>query len=1117
MLDGIEISQPTWEALSDIDSAKQFCQKVGYPCLVRPSYVLSGACMNVAYSDSELTSYLEQAAAVNRDHPVVISKFILDAKEIDVDCVACEGEVVCIAISEHIENAGVHSGDATLVTPPQDLNEETLAKIKAIAYSVGKALHVNGPFNMQLIAKENNLKVIECNVRVSRSFPFVSKTLDHDFIAMATKIIVGEHVSRVNVLEGCGRVGVKVPVFSYARLTGANVLQGVAMASTGEVACFGEDRYEAYFKALLSTGFKVPKKDILLSAGSYNGKNELLPYVKKLIDMGFKLYGSMRTTDFYTSHGVNVEEVDNNILDSLMANEFDLLINLPLTSGGSRKVSSITTQGHITRRLAIDHSVPLITDVKCAKMFVQALERTNGLPSMKTHIDCVTSQSMFRLPGLIDVHVHMREPGAVHKEDFKSGTAAALAGGVTMVLCMPNTAPAIIDSDSLQLAHKVAKEGARCDYGLYLGASATNYSTLAGISHDAVALKMYLNETYTTLRLDDISVWMKHFENWPKNKPIVCHAESRTCASAILLAHLCDRPVHIAHLARKEEMMVVKKAKANGLKVTCEVCPHHLFLTEDNHMSEGRSSVRPRLVTEEDRQCLWDNIDIIDCFATDHAPHTDEEKSKNPGPFGFPGLETMLPLLLTAVNDGRLTLADIEAKLHTNPKKIFNLPDQPDTYVEVNMDREWTIPYAMKYSKAGWTPFTGQKVKGCVSRVVLRGQIVYVDGEILAEPGYGQAIATSSAGREESNVATLNGGLRSSSKEIIGSPSRLIRSTSKVETVSVKVDDSITTTDPRFLADLTQQILADPLPKHIISVSAFKKPHLHQILNLAHQYRLCKIKKQPLNHILEGKVMAMMFYEASTRTTSSFSVAMQLLGGIVQKCDPDTSSLVKGETLSDTVNVMASYADVMVIRHQEKGAIQKAIVNTHTPVISAGDGTGEHPTQALLDVFTIREEIGTVNSLTITMVGDLKNGRTVHSLAKLLTLYRVRELRYVSVPSLSMPPEIKNFVKSRGIKQEEYTSLESALPDTDVLYMTRVQKERFSSEEEYIKTRSAFEVTPKLMTKAKKKMIVMHPLPRVCEISPDFDTDPRAAYFRQTEYGMFVRMALLTLVLGHSL
>lgn len=317
MLDRKGISQPRWKELTDYNAALEFCEEVGFPCLVRPSYVLSGAAMNVAHSSQELETYLNAASDVSKEHPVVISKFIVEAKEIDVDAVACDGEILCMAVSEHVENAGVHSGDATLVTPPQDLNEETLARIKQITRDVASLLDVTGPMNMQLIAKNNELKVIECNVRVSRSFPFVSKTLNHDFVAMATRVIMGLAVEPVEVLYGCGKVGVKVPQFSFSRLSGADVMLGVEMASTGEVGCFGDNRPEAYLKGMISTGFQIPKKGILLSVGSFKHKMELLPSVRLLSQMGYKLYASMGTGDFYTEHGVAVSRRTTFVLKEL--------------------------------------------------------------------------------------------------------------------------------------------------------------------------------------------------------------------------------------------------------------------------------------------------------------------------------------------------------------------------------------------------------------------------------------------------------------------------------------------------------------------------------------------------------------------------------------------------------------------------------------------------------------------------------------------------------------------------------------------------------------------------------------------------------------------------------
>ncbi|CAG0922202.1 unnamed protein product, partial [Notodromas monacha] len=422
-LDTMQISQPRWKELSDLDSAREFCELVGYPCLVRPSYVLSGAAMNVVHCPSDLEAYLGLASRVSKDHPVVISKFILEAKEIDIDAVAQDGEILCLAVSEHVENAGVHSGDATLVTPPQDLNHVTLAQIKLICKAIAAQLKVNGPFNMQLIAKDDELKVIECNLRVSRSFPFVSKTLDHDFVAMATRAIMGEPVEPIDCLAGCGRVGVKVPQFSFSRLAGADVMLGVEMASTGEVACFGKDRFSAYLKALLSTGFRIPKKTIFLSVGSYKHKFEMLGSVRVLEKMGFKLYASLGTADFYAEHGINIEAVEwpfpdlseaspglpesdelNNVGDFLSRKELDLVINLPMRNGGSRRVSSFITQGYRTRRMAVDYAIPLVTDVKCAKLLIEALQFVGGEPKLQTSVDCISAGRVARLPGLVDIH-----------------------------------------------------------------------------------------------------------------------------------------------------------------------------------------------------------------------------------------------------------------------------------------------------------------------------------------------------------------------------------------------------------------------------------------------------------------------------------------------------------------------------------------------------------------------------------------------------------------------------------------------------------------------------------------------------------------------------------------
>jgi aspartate carbamoyltransferase len=310
---------------------------------------------------------------------------------------------------------------------------------------------------------------------------------------------------------------------------------------------------------------------------------------------------------------------------------------------------------------------------------------------------------------------------------------------------------------------------------------------------------------------------------------------------------------------------------------------------------------------------------------------------------------------------------------------------------------------------------------------------------------------------------------------------------------------------------------ADWYGKDIISVKQFTRDDLEYIFGVAHEMR-GMVERVGTFDLLKGKILANLFYEPSTRTSSSFTAAMERLGGsVIPINEVKYSSVTKGETLTDTVRTLECYADVIVLRHPETGSAALAAKAARKPVINAGDGIGEHPTQALLDTFTIFEELGggQIDGMTVTMLGDLKYGRTVHSLARLLSLYKVK-LNYVSPDVLRMPAEIMEEVAEKNIPQAEYSSLEQVLPETDVLYVTRVQKERFEDPAEYEKVKGAYVIDPQVMKPAKQDMIVMHPLPRVTEISMDFDDDPRAAYFRQMEYGLYVRMALLAIVLGKA-
>lgn len=344
-----------------------------------------------------------------------------------------------------------------------------------------------------------------------------------------------------------------------------------------------------------------------------------------------------------------------------------------------------------------------------------------------------------KLPGLIDPHVHMREPGATHKEDWASGTSAALAGGITVVLGMPNTQPPITDSESLETALKAAEQKAHCDYAQFIGAGADNVDSILGLASKSAGLKMYLDQTYGPLRLDELSQWIGHVENWPRDMPLVVHAEERSMAAVLLLAALNNRSVHVAHVSRRDEIAIIRTSKEMGIKVTCEVTPHHLLMTQEDITSElsGRWEVRPRLATVADRDSLWANMDIIDCIASDHAPHTLTEKDSDDPPPGFPGLETTLPLMLTAVEEGRLSMDDLLLRMYTNPKRIFNIPDQRETWTEVDLDAEYLISAKNCFSRCGWTPFEGWRVRGRVRRVVLHGRDAFRDGSVMVPPGFG--------------------------------------------------------------------------------------------------------------------------------------------------------------------------------------------------------------------------------------------------------------------------------------------------------------------------------------------------------------------------------------------
>lgn len=346
--------------------------------------------------------------------------------------------------------------------------------------------------------------------------------------------------------------------------------------------------------------------------------------------------------------------------------------------------------------------------------------------------------STITLPGLIDVHTHLRVPGGEHKEDFGTGTAAALAGGITMVLAMPNTSPPLSTTAVLETTRATAAATAHCDVGLFAGASPPVIEQLPQLAPYTAALKIYLNDTFGDLRVDELTVLQACFATWPRQKLIAMHAEKQSVAVGIGLSAAYGRPVHFCHISRREEIELIATAKARGLPVTCEVTPHHLFLSENDLARLGTlGDMRPVLGTPEDVAALWAHLQAgtVDCIATDHAPHTLAEKGSETPPPGVPGLETSLALMLTAVADNKLTLEQVIALMHDNPRRIFNLPDQPDTHIEVDIATPFVVRHEEMHSRCGWTPFAGQELVGRVQKVVLHGRVAYENGAVVGQHG----------------------------------------------------------------------------------------------------------------------------------------------------------------------------------------------------------------------------------------------------------------------------------------------------------------------------------------------------------------------------------------------
>ncbi|KAI0844071.1 carbamoyl-phosphate synth [Daldinia vernicosa] len=1126
MLDEIAVDQPTWKELTSFEDARSFCRKVEYPVLVRPSYVLSGAAMNTVYSEADLELYLQQAAEVSREHPVVITKYIENAKEIEMDAVAKDGTVVGHFISEHVENAGVHSGDATLILPPQDLEPTTIQRIVEATRKIGAKLNVTGPFNIQFIAKDNDIKVIECNVRASRSFPFVSKVMGVDLIEMATKAIMGVPFTEyppTTLQPDC--VGVKVPQFSFSRLSGADPVLGVEMASTGEVACFGMDKYEAYLKALMSTGFKIPKSNILLSIGSYKDKKEMLPSVQKLQKMGYKLFATAGTADFLQEHGIPVQflEVLSNEEDDqrsefsltqhLAKNMINLYINLP-SNNKYRRPANYMSKGYQTRRMAVDYQIPLVTNVKNAKILIEAIARHFELEV--SNRDYQTSHRTIVLPGLINIAAFVPGIGAQGSHDLQAVTKASIASGFSMIRVIPmGIEGSITDARTLKIAQQSNKEGGYCDYNFSVSATSSNADQISQVTSEVGSLFIPFN--HLSDNISKVAAVTAHFDSWPIHKPILTDAKTTDLASILLLASLHNRRIHVTSVTTKEDIRLIALSKEKGLSVTCDVSIYSLYLSQKD-FPECQYLPQPA-----DQQALWDHLSTIDVFSIGSLPYQLAHSMQfNTDP--TVGIADALPLLLTSVAEGKLTLDDVKTRLYDNPKEIFELHEQVGTSVEIEIDRPYTIP-----ETASWSPFAGKTMRGAVQRVTFNNKTVCLDGELLPLAPLGKDMSTHGSmpapmSPPMSHQAHPFDALRTRRFSNIGKPLGMSRLTDGEVDDQRPASRNVPATEEFSLpgparapfVDSLHDLLMQPSAfknSHVLSVKQYTRSDLHLLFTVAQEMRLGVDREGVLN-ILRGRVLCTMFYEPSTRTSASFDAAMQRLGGRTIPITTTHSSVQKGETLQDTLRTLECYGDAIVLRHPDETSVDIAKKYSKVPIINGGNGSKEHPTQAFLDLFTIREELGTVQGLIITFVGDLLYGRPVHSLVYLLRHYQV-QVQLVSPKSLALPAEVRSLLKESGqllCESEELTP--EILSRSDVLYCTRVQKERFPSVEEYEKVKNSYRIDNATLKHAKQTTRVLHPLPRNEEVAEEVDYDHRAAYFRQMRYGLYCRMALLALVMS---
>lgn len=597
--------------------------------------------------------------------------------------------------------------------------------------------------------------------------------------------------------------------------------------------------------------------------------------------------------------------------------------------------------------MAVDFAVPLITNVKNAKLLAEALVRKLSLDV--SSVDSKSSHRTHIFPGLVNISTFIPNLTGSTSEDFDHVTKASISAGLTTALILPlGKNDRITDRLSLDAARTNAARSAYCNYALSIAASSSNIQTLdEEIQADTKSLFIPFHADNAATQ---ISVVAAHFASWPSEKLIVTDAKGSNLASVLLLASLHNRSVHVTDVRSKDDLLLISLSKAKHLKVTCDVSVFALFFSSEQF---SNASFLP---SADDQNMLWKNIDVIDAFSVGSIPYhltTEAEHKSSPSS----GIEETLPLLLTAVTDGRLKLEDIRARLHDNPIRIFGLPDQSNTHVEVVIGRK------AKFIKrqSGWSPLEHSFVSGAVHRVVVHGHTAFLDGSLSSVPlGRDMSSATiSHQSVEKTSNLSVSGGARTDTALTSSTSAKATTNDQPPQSSVMSLTSALSTQftgAPLAGAQQFTHLLPHPAfhRRHILSVKQFTHRDMHDLFSLAHEMRL-QVERNGTLDILKGKVLCTLFYEPSTRTSSSFDAAMKRCGGEVIQVNADTSSVLKGETLPDTIRTLGCYADAIVMRHPDVGSSQLAAKFSPVPILNAGDGVGEHPTQVRQEYIALLE------------------------------------------------------------------------------------------------------------------------------------------------------------------